>query len=142
MTGVARKGIEMLELELQSSCRSDFLDITAMVQAELGGLGIVHGAVIVFNPHTTAAVTINEGADPDVVSDMTTALDKLIPWRDGYNHAEGNSAAHIKASFFGSSVTILVENSCLRLGTWQKIWFCDFDGPRSRKIWIQAVNQA
>ena len=131
----------MLELELQSAGRTDFLDITPLVQAELDGQGLGDGAVIVFNPHTTAAVTINEGADPDVVRDMSLALDKLVPWRDGYAHAEGNSAAHIKASLFGSSVTVVVENGCLKLGTWQKIWFCDFDGPRRRKIWIQAVGR-
>ncbi len=131
----------MLELDLQTSCRSDFLDITAVVQAELAGMGLAEGAVIVFNPHTTAALTINEGADPDVVADMATALDKLIPWRDGYAHAEGNSAAHIKASFFGSSVTVPVENGCLCLGTWQKIWFCDFDGPRTRRVWLQAIRR-
>ena len=129
----------MLELKLQSSGRTDFLDITPAVQAQLAELGLGDGAVIIFNPHTTAAVTINEGADPDVVTDMAGALDKLIPWQDGYAHAEGNSAAHIKASFFGSSVTVPVENGCLRLGTWQKIWFCDFDGPRTRRVWLQAV---
>jgi secondary thiamine-phosphate synthase enzyme len=132
----------MLEMQLRTVGRSDFVDITASVQAELDGLGLVDGVVVVFNPHTTAAVTINEGADPDVVRDMTAALDKLIPWRDGYAHAEGNSAAHIKASLFGSSVTVPVENGCLRLGTWQKIWFCDFDGPRTRKVWLQAMKQA
>ena len=129
----------MLELKLRSSGRTDFLDITPAVQAQLAELGLGDGAVIIFNPHTTAAVTINEGADPDVVTDMAGALDKLIPWQDGYAHAEGNSAAHIKASFFGSSVTVPVENGCLRLGTWQKIWFCDFDGPRTRRVWLQAV---
>ena len=131
----------MLELKLRSTGRTDFLDITALVQDELGGLGLGDGAVTVFNPHTTAAVTINEGADPDVVADMARALDKLVPWQDGYAHAEGNSAAHIKASFFGSSGTVPVENGCLCLGTWQKIWFCDFDGPRPRRIWIQAVGR-
>ena len=129
----------MLELKLNTAGRTDFVNITGQVQAELAGLGLTDGAVVVFNPHTTAAVTINEGADPDVVADMSAALDKLIPWQDGYAHAEGNSAAHIKASFFGSSVTVPVENGCLCLGTWQKIWFCDFDGPRTRKIWMQAV---
>lgn len=131
----------MLELKLRSSGRTDFIDLTAAVQAELGGLGLAEGAVLVFNPHTTAALTINEGADPDVVRDLTAALDKLVPWRDGYAHAEGNSAAHIKASLFGNSVTVPVENGCLRLGTWQRIWFCDFDGPRARRVWLQALKQ-
>ena len=132
----------MLELKLRTTDRTDFLDITHVVQAELAGLGLKDGVVVVFNPHTTAAVTINEGADPDVVRDMSVALDKLVPWQDGYAHAEGNSAAHIKASLYGSSVTVPVENGCLQLGTWQKIWFCDFDGPRTRKVWLQAINQA
>ena len=132
----------MRELKLRSTGRTDFVDITGQVQAELAELDLTNGAIVVFNPHTTAAVTINEGADPDVVSDMSAALDKLVPWQDGYAHAEGNSAAHIKASFFGSSVTVLVENGCLRLGTWQKIWFCDFDGPRTRRVWLQAVTRS
>lgn len=127
----------MREITLQSAARTDFVDLTAEVQAAVRDLGLQEGVVVVFNPHTTAAVTINEGADPDVVRDMTAALDRLIPWRDGYHHAEGNSAAHIKASLFGSSVTVIVEGGNLKLGTWQKIWFCDFDGPRRRRIWIR-----
>lgn len=129
----------MIELQLRTDSRTDFVDITGQVQQHLADLRLSEGAVLVFNPHTTAALTINEGADPDVVSDISAALGKLIPWSDGYDHAEGNSAAHIKASLFGSSVTVPVENGCLRLGTWQKIWFCDFDGPRSRKVWLQAL---
>lgn len=129
----------MIELTLRTRSRTDFLDLTGQVQQHLADLDLHEGAVVVFNPHTTAAVTINEGADPDVVSDMSRALDQLVPWQGGYDHAEGNSAAHIKASLFGSSVTVPVQNGCLRLGTWQKIWFCDFDGPRSRKVWLQAL---
>lgn len=129
----------MIELTLRTRGRTDFIDLTGQVQQHLAELDLREGAVLVFNPHTTAAVTINEGADPDVVRDMSRALDKLVPWQDGYDHAEGNSAAHIKASLFGSSVTVPVQNGCLRLGTWQKIWFCDFDGPRSRKVWLQAL---
>lgn len=127
----------MREITLQSAARTDFVDLTAEVQAAVRDLGLQEGVVVVFNPHTTAAVTINEGADPDVVRDMTAALERLVPWRDGYHHAEGNSAAHIKASLFGSSVTVIVEGGELKLGTWQKIWFCDFDGPRRRRIWIR-----
>ena len=129
----------MIELALETTARTDFVDITAQVAAAVADLPEGAKAVVVFNPHTTAAVTINEGADPDVVRDMSTALDKLIPWRDGYHHAEGNSAAHIKASLYGSSVTVLVEDGQLRLGTWQKIWFCDFDGPRRRRVWVDVV---
>ena len=129
----------MREIALQTGARTDFVDLTSEIQAAVSGLGLQEGAVVVFNPHTTAAVTINEGADPDVVVDMAAALDRIVPWRDGYRHAEGNAAAHIKASMFGSSVTVIVEGGRLRLGTWQKIWFCDFDGPRRRRIWVRAL---
>ena len=130
----------MREIALRTGDRTDFVDLTAQVQAAVSDLGLEEGVLVVFNPHTTAAVTINEGADPDVVRDMTAALDRIVPWRDGYHHAEGNAAAHIKASMFGSSVTILVSQGKLRLGTWQKIWFCDFDGPRQRRVWVQALS--
>ena len=130
----------MKEIKLQTAGRTDFVDVTGRVQSVLGELGLESGAVLVFNPHTTAGVTINEGADPDVVRDMTVSFDKLVPWQDGYRHAEGNAAAHIKATMFGCSVTVPVEGGRLQLGTWQKIWFCDFDGPRSRKIWVQPLT--
>ena len=130
----------MREISLQTGARTDFVDLTSKVQAGVSDLGVQEGMVVVFNPHTTAAVTINEGADPDVVRDMATALDRMVPWRDGYHHAEGNSAAHIKASMFGSSVTVIVSGGRLRLGTWQKIWFCEFDGPRQRGVWVRALE--
>jgi secondary thiamine-phosphate synthase enzyme len=126
------------EISLRTSGRTDFVDLNGPVQAAVTELGVEDGAVVVFNPHTTAAVTINEGADPDVVRDMSAALDKLVPWEDGYRHAEGNSAAHIKASLFGSSVRVPVAGGRLRLGTWQRIWFCEF-GPRSRRVWVQPA---
>ncbi|MEN8005822.1 MAG: secondary thiamine-phosphate synthase enzyme YjbQ [Candidatus Krumholzibacteriota bacterium] len=129
----------MREFNLQTGARTDFLDLTSAVQDQVADLGLQEGAIVVFNPHTTAAVTINEGADPDVVRDMSGALDRIVPWRDGYHHAEGNAAAHIKASMFGSSVTVIVSQGKLQLGTWQKIWFCDFDGPRRRRVWVQAL---
>ena len=115
------------------------MDLTNEVQAAVSDLGLQEGVVVVFNPHTTAAVTINEGADPDVVTDMTAALDRIVPWQDGYLHAEGNAAAHIKASMFGSSVMVIVAGGRLKLGTWQKIWLCDFDGPRRRRIWVRSL---
>jgi secondary thiamine-phosphate synthase enzyme len=129
----------MEKFEVQSRARTDFIDVTGQVAEAVGRLAVEDGLVTVFNPHTTAALTINEGADPDVVRDMTRALDKLVPWEDGYRHAEGNAAAHIKASLFGSSVTVLVEDGRLQLGTWQKIWFCCFDGPRRRQVWVKAL---
>ncbi len=128
----------MVEIKIQSGSRTDFIDVTSEVARGVNELGLLDGVVTVFNPHTTAAVTINEGADPDVVRDMDVALDKLIPWSDGYHHGEGNSAAHIKASLYGSSVQVIVQDGQLRLGTWQTIWFCDFDGPRRRKLWVSV----
>jgi secondary thiamine-phosphate synthase enzyme len=132
----------MVEISLQSASRTDFLDATGPVQRAVVELGVVDGAVVVFNPHTTAGVTINEGADPDVVTDMTASLDRLVPWQDGYRHAEGNAAAHIKATLAGSSVMVLVKRGRLQLGTWQKIWFCEFDGPRRRRLWVGSAGAA
>ncbi len=130
----------MLKRELSTSSRTDFVDATGLVQAAVREWEMDDGVVLVFNPHTTAAVTINEGADPDVVRDMSVALDRIVPWQDGYHHAEGNAAAHIKASMFGSSVTVIVQDGLLQLGTWQKIWFCEFDGPRRRQLWIRPLS--
>jgi secondary thiamine-phosphate synthase enzyme len=132
----------MKEITLRTGARTDFVDLTPEIQSAVSDLGLTEGVIVVFNPHTTAAVTINEGADPDVVRDMTAALGRIVPWRDGYHHAEGNAAAHIKASMFGSSVTVIVEAGRLQLGTWQKIWFCDFDGPRQRRIWVRSLPGA
>ena len=94
------------------------------------------GVVTVFVPHTTAGITINENADPDVQADMAAALDRAVPWSAGYRHSEGNAAAHVKASMMGSSVRVIVQDGRLQLGTWQGIYFCEFDGPRSREVWI------
>jgi len=129
----------MREITLRTEARSAFVDLTGQVQAAVTAAGCRDGAVLVFNPHTTAGVTINEGADPDVVRDMTASLDRLVPWQDGYRHLEGNAAAHIKASLVGSSVTVIVAGGRLQLGTWQKIWFCEFDGPRTRRVWVRTL---
>ena len=101
-------------------------------------MGMQDGVVTVFVPHTTAGVTINENADPDVVADITTSLDGLVPWSAGYRHSEGNSAAHVKASLMGSSVQVVVSEGRLALGTWQSVYFCEFDGPRHRKVWVEG----
>ncbi|MDO8735551.1 MAG: secondary thiamine-phosphate synthase enzyme YjbQ [Thermoleophilia bacterium] len=129
----------MHEIKISSHSRSELIDISGFVQKAVADSGVTDGLCVVFIPHTTAAVTINEGADPAVRSDITTELDKVIPWNDGYAHGEGNSAAHIKTSLFGSSETILVSGGRLVLGTWQSIYFCEFDGPRSRKAYIKVV---
>ena len=130
----------MLEIYVSTDARTDFVAVTAPVQAAVAELGITDGAVVVFNPHTTAGVTINEGADPDVVRDLDTIFDRVVPWTGGYHHAEGNAAAHAKATMTGSSVTVLVRDGKLQLGTWQTIWFCDYDGPRQRKLWVAALG--
>ena len=126
----------MKVLSISTAGRTEFLNLTVLVQAAVRELGVREGSVTVFVPHTTAGVTINENADPDVVRDLTTALDRLVPWRGDYRHGEGNSAAHIKASLMGSSVRVLVSAGRLQLGTWQGVFFCEFDGPRQRTVWI------
>ena len=124
-------------LELKTSSRSQMLNITDSVRQAVSGSGVTDGTVTVFVPHTTAGVTINENADPDVIRDILYELDKIVPWEDGYRHYEGNSAAHIKAGMMGSSVTVIIENSRLLLGTWQGIYFCEFDGPRTRHLLVK-----
>ena len=128
----------MKVLSLSTGGRTEFVNITALVAEAARELGVREGSVTVFVPHTTAGVTINENADPDVVRDLTTALDRLVPWRGDYHHGEGNSAAHLKASLLGSSVRILVSAGRLQLGTWQGVFFCEFDGPRQREVWVGA----
>ena len=128
----------MLTFKVNTHGRTDFVDITGEVRSAVSKLGVAEGVVTVFVPHTTAGVTINENADPDVTADLETALDKAVPWRSGYRHCEGNAAAHVKASMMGSSVQVLVENSTLQLGTWQAVYFCEFDGPRTRSVWIAS----
>ncbi len=129
----------MLELQVQTGGRTDFVDITGQVQEAATRLGVSEGAVLIYVPHTTAAVTINEGADPAVVRDIDRELSKIVPFEDGYQHAEGNSAAHIKSSLVGCSQIVAVHAGRLVLGTWQKIWFCEFDGPRRRRVLVQKL---
>jgi len=126
----------MKTLLLKTSKQTDFLDITSKVQEYVHEAQIGHGIVTVFVPHTTAAVTINENADPDVLHDMSNILDRIVPWTNGYAHMEGNSAAHVKSSMYGVSQQIIVENGILQLGTWQGIYFCEFDGPRNRRVYF------
>mgnify|MGYP006301126961 FL=1 len=117
----------------------DFVKIDSQVQQIVSNSGMKDGACIIFVPHTTAAVTINEGADPDVMQDIEKELNKIIPFQDNYLHAEGNSAAHIKSSLIGATEMVIIENGTLKLGTWQRIYFCEFDGPRSRKVWVKIL---
>jgi secondary thiamine-phosphate synthase enzyme len=129
----------MNEITVQSKSRTDFIDITSAVQQFATGKGMKDGLVTVFIPHTTAGITINENADPDVTADMETVLDRMVPWSENYRHSEGNTAAHVKASLMGSSVQVLVKNGKLLLGTWQSIYFCEFDGPRTRTVWLKEL---
>ncbi len=126
-----------LTISINTRDRSEMIDITSKVEEELNKSGLKDGVCFVFVPHTTAGITINESADPSVVADLQATFNKLVPWEGSYRHMEGNSAAHIKSSLIGSSVIVLVESGHLKLGTWQGIFFCEFDGPRSRKIHIK-----
>lgn len=129
----------MTHLTLKTTARFDMIDITSRVEAVVRERGITQGICHVFVPHTTAAVTINENADPDVPRDILAALDRIVPLSAGYRHTEGNSAAHIKASMFGASQTIFIESGSLLLGTWQSLFFCEFDGPRTRKVIVKVT---
>lgn len=130
----------MEQFSLQSSSRTELIDITGNILEIIKTSGIRNGLVTVYCPHTTGGITINEGADPMVKRDILHVINKIIPWEADYRHMEGNSPAHIKTMLTGSSVQVIIENNKLRLGTWQKIFFCEYDGPRKRKVWIQALR--
>lgn len=129
----------MYEFTLRTE-RQNFYNITSNVERAIKESGVTDGICTVFCPHTTAGVTINENADPDVVHDLLFALDKTYPDREEFRHAEGNSSAHLKASVMGSSITVIVEKGKLILGTWQGIYFCEFDGPRIRKYYVKVMG--
>jgi secondary thiamine-phosphate synthase enzyme len=131
----------MIELSVSTPTREALVDITERVRAMLPSLGEnFTGVVNVFSPHTTAAVTINEGADPSVARDLIDSLARLVPRISGYLHAEGNSDAHVKTALIGNSVSVPVEGGRLRLGTWQSIYLAEFDGPRTRRVWITPTS--
>ena len=128
-------------LSVQTLRRNEMIDITSEVAAAVAKSGIDVGTAIIFCPHTTAGITINENADPDVPHDILLTLEELIPHhRKGYRHNEGNSDAHVKSSLVGASETILIQNGQLKLGTWQGVYFCEFDGPRSRKVHFRITD--
>lgn len=129
----------MTELTVTTSEHCQFVNIDRAVQRAIEESSVTDGICVVFVPHTTAGITINENADPDVVSDMKMILERVVPWEGGYDHAEGNSAAHVKASMMGNSIHVIVRNGRLQFGTWQSIYFCEFDGPRTRKVWVQII---
>ncbi len=124
-------------INVKTGSRSEMVDITTAVQKAVTDGGLKDGICTVYVPHTTAGVTINEGADPAVCHDIVTKLNELVPPHAGYRHMEGNADSHIKASMMGSSAAVIVEKGRLVLGTWQKIFFCEFDGPRSRKVYVK-----
>ncbi len=129
------------KLSINTRARVEFQNITGLVQDAVSSSGIKSGICYVFVPHTTAAITINEQADPDVVEDIIAYLDALVPQHSKYHHTEGNSPAHIKASLLGSSETLMVENGRVVLGTWQGVFFCEFDGPRNRSVIVKVVAE-
>jgi secondary thiamine-phosphate synthase enzyme len=130
----------MLTLNINTSARCQLVDITRDVENKLAAHGLADGIVVIYTPHTTSAITINENADPDVQTDMNSFLSKLIPALREFRHNEGNSDSHIKASLVGASETVIVENGRLVLGTWQGIYFCEFDGPRNRKVYLKFIG--
>jgi secondary thiamine-phosphate synthase enzyme len=135
------RGEEMERISLRTTNRAQLLDITGKVQSIVAKSKIKDGVCFVFCPHTTAGLTINENADPSVSRDITAALNKIVPQNAGYSHIEGNADSHIKSSLFGSSLSIFIENRRLVFGTWQGIYFCETDGPRSREVWVKLICQ-
>jgi len=129
------------QFSISTGSSTEMVNITSQVQNELSKAEIKNGICTVFVPHTTAGITINEGADPDVADDMIMEINKIVPIQDGYKHAEGNSAAHVKTTLFGSSIQVPVENGRLSLGTWQAIFLCEFDGPRNRRVVVQVLGK-
>jgi secondary thiamine-phosphate synthase enzyme len=124
---------------VKSSKQTELIDITRPVQEAVQKAGVKEGLCVIFTPHTTAAVTINENADPSVPRDILMELNKIVPFEDRYQHTEGNSSAHIKSSLIGCSQTLFIESGRLLLGTWQGIFFCEFDGPRDRQVYVKVV---
>ena len=130
------------EISVPTHKHTEMIDITGKVKEAVSSIGIDDGICVVYTPHTTSAITINEGADPDVTRDIIMELEKAVPWRDAdYRHGEGNSAAHIKSSMFGASETLLIEGGKIVFGTWQSVYFCEFDGPRNRRIYVKVMGK-
>jgi len=129
-----------MTLSVKTETRTQLIDITSEIQKTVRSSGVSEGLCMLYVPHTTAAITINESADPSVASDIMMVLNKIIPWEAGYGHLEGNSPAHIKSTLVGASEVIAIENGSLVLGTWQGIFFCEFDGPRTRKVHMRLLK--
>ncbi len=130
------------QFDVKTHRRDEMLDITPQVQQAVDSFGVTDGMVTIYVPHTTAGVTINENADPDVIYDVLAALDAAVPWRQGfYQHGEGNSAAHVKSSMVGCSASVPVSDGRMTLGTWQSVFFCEFDGPRTRRCIVTVMGK-
>ena len=132
--------MKSITLHVRTDRHTQMKDITDQVRQAVRDSGVQEGLCVVFTPHTTAAISINENADPDVVRDLNMELGKIIPWEDGYHHMEGNSAAHLKSSLVGASEQIIIEEGRLLLGTWQGIYFCEYDGPRQRRVHVKILE--
>ncbi len=132
---------KIYNLTVQTYGREQLLNITGEVERIVSASGVREGTVRIFTMHTTAGLTINENADPSVVEDILMELNKIVPLNDNYRHTEGNSAAHIKSSLFGASLTVFITGGRLLLGTWQGLFFCEFDGPRQRKVLVKIVEE-
>lgn len=132
--------IYMKTVSIETKERNQMIDITSIVETSVRESGVKGGVCYVFVPHTTAAVTINENADKDVTRDILSTLSKLIPYKGDYRHMEGNSDAHVKASLVGNTATVIINDGRLVLGTWQSLFFCEFDGPRKRRIIIKVAG--
>jgi len=136
--GLKRRGMQRIPVPTRR--REELVDITSTVEKAFGKTGILSGLCVLYCPHTTAAITVNEGADPAVAEDMVMGLRRLIPRDWDFSHMEGNSDAHLKASLIGPSETIIVDGGKLVLGTWQRVFFCEFDGPRSRVFFMKVLG--
>jgi secondary thiamine-phosphate synthase enzyme len=134
------EGSMLQTFEVQTSAKTDLIDITRFVQVAVRKAKVAEGICVIFVPHTTAGITINENTDPAVSRDIVMMLNKIVPNQGSYQHLEGNSPAHIKASMIGFSQTVFVTSGKLVLGTWQAIFFCEFDGPRSRKVHVNVMK--
>jgi secondary thiamine-phosphate synthase enzyme len=132
--------MNIIELEIKTSKQMEILDITPQINKALQENNIADGICFIYSPHTTCGLMINEHADPTVAQDIMETLNKLIPLNSNYHHLEGNSPAHIKTVLVGSSVHLIIENMQLRLGTWQGVFLCEFDGPRRRRVWIKPIK--
>lgn len=130
------------EFSVNSINKIQMIDITSDINSIIKELNIKEGICVIYCPHTTAGITINENADPDVKIDILKEINKIVPYEDNYRHSEGNSSAHIKASLFGFSEHLIINNGKLLLGTWQGIYFCEFDGPRNRRVYVKILKEA